>query len=189
MGSRRLLLAGLLFVTACNFGTAGNAATTTNSSSAAAVSRVSPIAALPGYEVTMFAQADSRLIVSGPDSIAVDGDHVFIDYQNVTAKDCADADKASSTVVEYDMKGKILNHWSVAGHSDGMRMDPTTHLIWTTSCEDGNPRFATIDPIANRVTPYTFPPAPHGGGYDDLYFLNRSAFIAASNPTWAATGR
>jgi hypothetical protein len=175
-------------VTSCNFGTAGNAATTTNSSSAAAVSRVSPIAALPGHEVTMFAQADSRLIVSGPDSIAVDGDHVFIDYQNVTAKDCADADKASSTVVEYDMKGKILNHWSVAGHSDGMRMDPTTHLIWTTSCEDGNPRFATMDPIANRVTPYTFPPAPHGGGYDDLYFLNGSAFIAASNPTLNADG-
>ena len=73
------------------------------------MSRISPIAALPGYEVTMFAQADSRLIVSGPDSIAVDGDHVFIDYQNVTAKDCADADKASSTVVEYDLKGKILN--------------------------------------------------------------------------------
>ena len=188
MGSRRLLLVGLLFITSCTFGPTGTASTTTNSSSATAVSRVSPIAALPGYKVTIFAQADSRLIVSGPDSIAVDGDHVFIDYQNVTAKDCADADKVSSTVVEYDMQGKILNHWSVAGHSDGMRIDPATHLIWTTSCEDGNPRFATIDPTANKVTPYTFPPAPHGGGYDDLYFLNGSAFIAASNPNLNADG-
>jgi hypothetical protein len=131
----------------------------------------------------MFTQADSRLAVSAPDSVAVDGQNVFIDYQNVTAKDCTDADKASSTVVEYDMSGKILNHWNVAGHSDGMRIDPTTHLVWTTSCEDGNPRFATIDPATNKITPYRFPAAPHGGGYDDLYFLNGSVFVAASNPT------
>lgn len=172
MASRRLLLAGLLFITSCNFGATSNGSTTTNSSSAGAVDRASPIAALPGYKVTMFTQADSRLNVSAPDSIAVDGDHVFIDYQNVTAKDCIDADKMSSTVVEYDMQGKIVNHWSVAGHSDGMRIDPATHLVWTTSCEDGSPRFATIDPTANKVTPYAFPPTPHGGGYDDLYFLN-----------------
>ena len=185
MRSRDLFLVALLLITACD---SGAASTTASKSSVAAVSRLSPIAALPGYQVTMFTQADSRLPVSGPDSIAVDGQNVFIDYQNVTAKDCSDADKVSSTVVEYDMTGKILNHWSVAGHSDGMRVDPATHLVWTTSCEDGSPRFATIDPAASKVTPYTFPPAPHGGGYDDLYFLNGSAFIVASAPNLNADG-
>jgi len=38
------------------------------------------------------------------------------------------------------------------------------------------------------VTPYTFPAPPHQGGYDDLYFLNGKAFIAASNPTLDASG-
>ncbi|HVS49328.1 MAG TPA: hypothetical protein VHJ99_10530 [Candidatus Dormibacteraeota bacterium] len=145
-----------------------------------------PVVALPGYQITEFTQNDSRLIVSNPDSVAVDGQHVFIDYQNVTAKDCTD--KNSSTVVEYDMKGKMVNHWSVAGHSDGLRIDPSTHLVWTTSCEDGNAKFATIDPTSGTVTPYTFPPAPHGGGYDDLYFLGGSVYVAASNPTLDNSG-
>jgi hypothetical protein len=149
------------------------------------------VAALPGYTVSIFTQQDSRLAVTAPDSIAVDGQKVFIDYQNVTAKDCTDQTGSAaptSTVVEYDMNGNILGHWSVAGHSDGMRIDPTTHLIWTTSCEDGNPKFATIDPATGTVTPYTFPPTPHRGGFDDLYFVNGSAFIAASNPTLDSNG-
>jgi hypothetical protein len=155
------------------------------------VSTKLPVVALPGYDVSVFTQNDSRLIVSGPDSVAVDGQHVFIDYQNVTAKDCSDQGKTgspTSTVIEYDMKGKILGHWSVAGHSDGMRIDPTTHLVWTTSCEDGSAMFTTIDPTANTVTPYKFPDPPHGGGYDDLYFLNGSVYVAASNPTTDSSG-
>jgi hypothetical protein len=112
--------------------------------------------------------------------VVVDGGHVFIDYQNVTAKDGSDG--KSSTVVEYNMEGKELNRWSVPGHSDGMRMNPANHVLWTTSNEDGNPAFATIDPKSGVVTKYTFAPAPHGGGYDDLYFLNGKAFVAASAP-------
>jgi hypothetical protein len=65
-----------------------------------------------------------------------------------------------------------------------MRIDPATHLVWTTSNEDGNPTFALIDPVANTVTPYTFPmPTPHGGGYDDLFFIGGKTYVAASNPS------
>ena len=176
----RLLFVCLIFITACSSPTANTA------SSVSTPQQRLPVVALPGYEITVFTQADSRLVVSNPDSVAVDGQQVFIDYQNVTAKDCTDQN--SSTVVEYDMNGKILNHWSVPGHSDGMRIDPTTHLVWTTSCEDGNPKFATIDPSSGTVTPYTFPAPPHGGGYDDMYFLGGSAFVAASNPTLNSNG-
>jgi hypothetical protein len=86
------------------------------------------------------------------------------------------------------MDGEPLKSWNVLGHSDGMRMDPATHLLWTTSNEDGNPAFATINTVTGVVTPYTFPAPPHQGGYDDLYFLNGNAFIAASNPTLDASG-
>jgi hypothetical protein len=182
-----LLILGLLALTACSSSSTPAQANT----AASGVARQLPVVALPGYTVSIFTQQDSRLAVTAPDSIAVDGQKVFIDYQNVTAKDCADQTGSappSSTVVEYDMTGKILGHWSVAGHSDGMRIDPTTHIVWTTSCEDGNPKFATIDPSSGTVTPYAFPPTPHGGGFDDLFFLNGSAFIAASNPTLDSTG-
>src|SRR5258708_1620415 len=182
MRSARLLFFGLiLLISACS--TTASATTTTASLEVAVKP---PVVALPGYEVSVFTQNDSRILVSGPDSIAVDGQHVFIDYQNVTAKDCTDQGKTgspTSTVIEYDLRGKILNHWPVAGHSDGMRVDPSTHLVWTTSCEDGNPMFATIDPAAGTVTPYKFPDPPHGGGYDDLYFLAGSVSVPAPNPT------
>jgi hypothetical protein len=185
MRDARLLIASLLLITACSSASATTTLTSTQPQG------LLPVVALPGYQVSVFTQSDSRLVVSAPDAVAVDGQNVFIDYQNVTAKDCSDQTGSappSSTVVEYDMSGKILNHWSVPGHSDGMRIDPATHQVWTTSCEDGSPRFATIDPTSGTVTHYTFPPAPHGGGYDDLFFLNASAFVAASNPSLDKNG-
>lgn len=144
------------------------------------------VVAVPGYHVRLFTKATAEQKVSNPDSVAVDGGHVFIDYQNVTAKDGSDG--KFSTVVEYNMEGDLLKRWDIPGHSDGMRVNPADHVLWTTSNEDGNPAFATIDPKAGTVTKYTFPPAPHQGGYDDLYFLNGKVFIAASNPTLDSSG-
>jgi sugar lactone lactonase YvrE len=142
------------------------------------------LAALPGYDVSLFARQTSAF--TGPDSLVVDNGFVYIDYQNTTAKDCTD--KNTSTVVQYDMNGKMLKTFTVPGHSDGMRADPSTHLLWVTSCEDGNAKFVTIDPSSGTITPYTFPSAPHGGGYDDLAFLNGMVFIAASNPSVNSAG-
>lgn len=142
------------------------------------------LAALPGYQVALFASATSSY--ANPDSLVADNGHVFIDYQNTTAKDCTD--KNSSTVVEYSMDGKVVKTYSVPGHSDGMRVDPSTHLLWATSCEDGNPKLVTIDTTSGTITPYTIPTTPHGGGYDDLAFLNGTTFIAASNPNLDKNG-
>ena len=144
------------------------------------------VVAVPGYHVSLFTSAaDGRkglAALSNPDSVAVSGNRVFIDYQNVTSK--TGGDGKFSTVVEYNLQGDELHRWNVSGHSDGLRIDPSTHLVWTTSNEDGNPTFALIDPKASSVTAYTFPmPTPHGGGYDDLYFLGGKVYVAASNPS------
>jgi len=138
-----------------------------------------PIAALQGYQVSLFASSTSSY--SHPDAVDWDGNHIFIDYLNNTATD--GTDHGTSTIVEYTIDGKVVKTFSVPGHSDGMRVDPSTHLLWAVSNEDANPTMVTIDPGSGSVTPYTFPPAPHGGGYDDLYFLNGMTFITASNPT------
>jgi len=178
-----LVVGGQVALSASN-GSAPVQAQATMAATAAAQAQAPEIVALSNYKVELFASSTSDY--SAPDSLVVDGGNVFIDYQNKTAKDCTD--KNSSTVVEYSMDGKVVTTFSIPGHSDGMRVDPTTHLLWTTSCEDGNPKFATIDPKSGTVTPYVFPAAPHGGGYDDLYFLNGKTYIAASNPTLNGNG-
>lgn len=142
------------------------------------------IVALSGYQVSLFAASTSTY--TSPDSLVVDSGHVFIDYQNVAAKDCTD--NKTSTVVEYTTAGAVVKTFTVPGHSDGMRADPSTHLLWVTTCEDANSKMVTIDPSSGTITPYTFPKAPHGGGYDDLYFLNGLTFIVASNPSLDKSG-
>jgi hypothetical protein len=159
--------------------------TTSNGSPSSQQPSAFGLAAVPGYQVSLFAHNPSG--ITGPDSLVVDNGNVYIDYQNSTAKDCTD--KNTSTVVQYDMSGKMLKSFTVPGHSDGMRADPSTHLLWVTSCEDGNPKFVTIDPSSGTVTPYAFPnPTAHGGGFDDLTFLNGLVFVAASNPTLNSAG-
>lgn len=142
------------------------------------------LAALSGYRVRIWAQGTSA--ISHPDSLVRDGNDIWVGYQNVTAKDGTDG--KSSTVVEYDRHGRVERTFSVPGHSDGLRIDPATHLAWATSNEDANPGLVSIDPVSGIVTPFVFAPTVHGGGFDDMAFLNGMFFIAASNPTLDASG-
>lgn len=140
-----------------------------------------PVVGLQGYNITLFARGTQQWF--GPDSIVVAGEHVYIDYQNKTAKDCADAATASSTIVQYSADGRVERHWAIPGHSDGMRLNRTTHLLWATVCEDGNPALYTVNPnVADGdIQKYSLA-APHGGGYDDIAFIGTKAYLAASNP-------
>ena len=174
---------GALLLAGCS---ASSASTSSSAKASSGATALGQLAALPGYKVSVFTQGTTTYF--GPDSLVDDGSHVYIDYQNKTAKDCADAATASSAVVQYTLDGKVLKTFAVPGHSDGMREDPTTHLLWVTSCEDGNARLVTIDTTSGAITPYTLPAAPHGGGYDDLAFLGGKVFIACSNPNLDASG-
>lgn len=154
------------------------------SASHAAALAAPTIAALPGYSVTVFARGTAAY--SNPDSIVSDSRHVFVGYQNVTAKD--GSDQKSSTVVEYTMGGQVVRTFAALGHCDGLRIDPTTHLLWALSDEDGNPHLITIDPASGATQLYRFAKTPHGGGYDDMAFTGGVAFIDASNPTLDKNG-
>jgi len=63
-----------------------------------------------------------------------------------------------------------------------MRMDPTTHLLWSMSNENGHPQLVTIDPSTAAHKTYGFAPTAHGGGYDDIIFTGGKAYLSASNP-------
>ena len=144
-----------------------------------------PIVALAGYSTSLFVRGTTAW--TAPDSIVVSGDHVYIDYQNVTAKDCTDHN--SSTIVQYSDDGRAQRSWSIEGHSDGLRLDPSTHLLWATVCEDKNPALYTINPNIGdgEIHKYSLA-SPHGGGYDDIAFTGGKAFLSASNPTVNGSG-
>lgn len=140
---------------------------------------------MPGYSVRVWAGPDARF--TNPDSIEVDGNRVWVGYQNVTSK--TGGDGKSSTVVECDRRGHVLHTYQVLGHCDGLRIDPTTHKVWASSNEDGNPGLVSIDPASGMVTPYALSPSVHGGGFDDMAFVGGKMFIAASNPNLDPSGQ
>ncbi|MDQ6824058.1 MAG: hypothetical protein M3007_01180 [Candidatus Eremiobacteraeota bacterium] len=136
------------------------------------------------YAVNVFARGTSSYF--NPDAIAVDGHFVYVAYQNNTAKNGSDG--RSSTVVQYRRNGQVEHIYSIVGHCDGMRLDPSSHLLWALVNNDGNPAMYTIDPQTRSIKKYVFSSAPHGGGYDDVVFTNGQAFISASNPTLNSGG-
>lgn len=134
--------------------------------------------ATPPYKLSVFVRAPAGL--SAPDSLAVLGTHVFVGYGDGHKPDGTDG--KSSQVVEYRMDGSIIHTYSVRGHNDGLKVDPTTHLLWALQNEDANARLEIIDPTTTKQTLYLFGPTLHGGGYDDIVFANGKVYISASNP-------
>jgi len=130
------------------------------------------------YQLSVFANAPAGL--SAPDSVAILGDKVFIGYGDNHLPDGSDG--LSSQVVEYTMDGKVVHTYTVLGHNDGLKVDPSTHLLWALQNEDANPNLVIINPETQQQKFYTFGPTPHGGGYDDLVFRGCKVYISASNP-------
>ncbi len=88
-----------------------------------------------------------------------------------------------STIVQYDASGAVVQSFTVAGHNDGLKIDPSTHLLWAMQNEDASPSLVIIDPTAKTQTAYTFAAAPlAGGGYDDITFVGGKVFFSESNP-------
>ena len=181
---------------ASNAGTAGNpgaggTAGTSGNGGTGGISAL-PVSALPGYQVTVWAQGTAAY--TGPDSIESDGTNIWVGYQNKTTKDGSNGGAGFvnySTIVKYSLDGKnVIATYSMPGHCDGLRIDPTTKKVWASSNEDGSPHLVSIDPtVTDRVaavTEYTLVraagTADHGGGYDDMAFINGKMFMTASNP-------
>ncbi len=133
-----------------------------------------------GYSLSVFATGTSSY--QHPDSIAVAGSSVFVTYTNNVAPDGSDG--RSSTVVQYDMSGSVLNQYSLLGSNEGLKYDASSGNIWAIHNEDGNAFITLLNPTAGVQSPeYKFSAAPHGGGYDDVAFLNGKTYVSASNPS------
>lgn len=173
------------------FGALGVPADAARSSHAAALRRAA--AAVPGTP-----QLSSRVFTSGnahlfnPDGIVVTRRDVFVVYQNNS-----DADPTKpTTIVKYDREGHLLGAVNLLGRCDGMRINPETHQLWALLNNDGlngtpprQPLLYTIDPRTLATKLYRFGPLqPHGGGYDDIAFVDGHAYFSASSPTLNSAG-
>jgi len=172
---------GLLFFP--QLGGAALAAAGTGSSGNAAAANL-PVVTVPGYTVSVFARGSGAN--SQPDAVVAADQHLYVAYQNNTAKD--GSDHKSTVILAYRPDGTVDGTYSVVGHCDGLRVDPRTHLLWALVNNDANPALYTINPRTGATIPYQFSGAPHGGGYDDVAFVGGQAFISASNPTLVPNG-
>src|SRR6201987_2434331 len=143
-----------------------------------------PTSTSPDYSVAVFANAPSGL--TNPDSITSFQGTIWVGYQNSSQPTGA----GQSDIVQFDPTGKVLKDYKVKGRNDGLKYNPFDGKIYALQNEDGNPYLTLIDPVTGTTTNYSYstPPA-HGGGYDDIVFLNGQIFISASNPTVTSAGQ
>ncbi|MDR3722570.1 MAG: hypothetical protein P4L00_13300 [Candidatus Acidoferrales bacterium] len=134
--------------------------------------------AVAPYKLSVFAAAPKGL--SAPDSVAIIGDKVFVGYGDGHLPDGSDG--LNSQVVEFRMDGSVVHIYTVPGHNDGLKVDPSTHLLWALQNEDANANLVIINTETQQQKLYLFGPAPHGGGYDDMVFRGCKVYISASNP-------
>ncbi|TDN69747.1 hypothetical protein [Paraburkholderia sp. BL10I2N1] len=139
----------------------------------------------PGFSISVFAAPPAGS--SAPDSLAVLDDHIWVAYGNGGPPD--GSGNAQSQIVEYSQDGNALRTFTVTGHNDGLKVNPYTREIWAVQNEDANANLVTIDAATGRTTRYVFGKPPHGGGYDDIVFMDGQAFFSASNPTTDANGQ
>jgi hypothetical protein len=137
--------------------------------------------AAPTYLVQTFATGTS-LGSTQPDSITYGDGSIWVSYQNG-----ADSTglSGSSTVVRYSPTGTVQNTWSIAGNVDGLRIDPSSGLVWALQNNDGNSTLTTINPVSNSTTLYTYgnsyTNAPNRG-FDDVQFPHGNTFLSETNP-------
>jgi hypothetical protein len=103
---------------------------------------VTGLSVAPGYSASLFAAGPAG--ATQPDSIVVDGLNVYVGYNNGAAKD---GSSGSSTIALFTPTGPngtwaVARTWSVAGHNDGLKVDPTTHKVWALQNEDATPTWS-----------------------------------------------
>src|SRR5271165_2321793 len=142
---------------------------------------VSSVLADSTYNVQVFATG-TGVGGTSPDSVSYGDGSVWIAYQN--GADSAGA-SGSSTVVRYSPDGALLNTWTIRGNVDGLKVDPSTGLVWALQNNDGNSALTVINPTTNATTSYTYGSSytnVANRGFDDVVFTAGKVFLSETNP-------
>lgn len=148
--------------------------------SAQAATKPESVSAQPPYSVVLFATPPAQ--TSAPDSVAFNSTNIYIGYGNNGSP--GGQTPIPSTIIKYDYHGNIVNQTNVRGHNDGLKVNPQSGDLWALENEDGNSLLLILNPQSLAVmTSYFLGTGPHGGGYDDIVFLNGNVYFSCSNPT------
>lgn len=120
---------------------------------------------------------------TGPDSITVGNGSVWVSYTNG-----ADSTGAfgSSTVVQYNLGGKVRHTYSIAGSVDGLKIEPQTDLVWALQNQDGNSALTLIDPLHGTTSSLQYAVTSPSHGFDDVAFDGDKIFLSYTNPVLAS---
>jgi hypothetical protein len=137
--------------------------------------------------VKQFAVGSST--TSKPDDIVRLDGHLFVAWQNgVGPQGEPGPSGTTSTVIEYDDAGHVLNQWAPTGRVDGLGADRAKHVVYLTVNEDANSSFYVLDPGAPagsqlRHLTYNDPGGAISGGTDAVSVDPRgNVYLSASNP-------
>src|SRR5271166_923008 len=127
---------------------------------------------------------------SAPDSITVGNGSVWVEYGNGAS---STGGPGSSTIVQYSPAGSIQSTYTIAGSVDGLKIDPSTGLVWALQNQDANSTLSLINPTTHAITgplSYASPPYVYGAnssrGYDDVAFRGSQVFLSYTNSTGAS---
>jgi hypothetical protein len=116
-----------------------------------------------------------------PDSITIGKNALWAEYGNGVS---STGGGGSSTIVEYSLSGKVEKTISIAGSVDGLKIDPTTGMVFALQNQDGNSTLSLIDPATGKVSgPLSYSVTSATRGYDDVAFLNGAVYMSYTNPT------
>jgi hypothetical protein len=124
--------------------------------------------------------ADGPAGSTGPDSITRGDGFIWVAYTNGIS---GTGGPGTSTIVQYDFSGNIVNSYHIGGSVDGLKFDPDTGKIWALQNQDGNSTLSLIDPGTGNVSgPFTYAVASASRGYDDVVFKGEQVFLSETNP-------
>lgn len=131
-------------------------------------------------QVSTFANG-TAVAATQPDSIALGLDSIWVSYANGADSTGAGG---NSTVVQYKFNGDVRQTYTIPGSVDGLKVDPSTGLVWALQNQDGNSTLTLIDPkekILFGPIPYAVMSGIHG--YDDVVFRFDKIFLSYTNPS------
>ncbi len=135
-----------------------------------------------GFTASVFATG-ADVNAKSPDSITTDGSHVWVEYGNGASSTAPPGTAGSSTIAEYDLSGKVLNTFSIAGSADGLKYNSATNQVWVLQNQDSNSALTTINASTGATAQYSYTaPQTPGRGYDDAVFVGGKIFLSYTNP-------
>jgi len=137
-------------------------------------------AAQPSYSISVFATG-AAVSASTPTGMTYDGTYIWTSYANTAA---VNGSSGSSTIVEYDTSGNVLNTYVVAGYVEGLRWDSSSGVVWAMQNPGGSPTVTTIKPgsgiVAGAPIPFAVEAATRG--YANVDFSGSDIYLSYANP-------